>query len=150
MNRRKLTILLVLLAVVVVVAIVLDVVLTRKSKLDNRIICEKSKNTDLPFCDSTLSIDSRVLDLVGRLTLLEKIHLLEHQSAGASQNVQLDYYNWWNEALHGVAWNYEYVGTFFRPPTEFSTVFPQIISLSASFDRELFFRMANATGYEVR
>lgn len=140
-----------LLAVVIVIAIVLAVVLTRKSSsADNRIICEKTKNADLPFCNSSLSIGARVSDLVGRLTLQEKIFLLEHQSAGASQNVQLDYYNWWNEALHGVAWNYEYVGTFFRPPTEYSTVFPQIISLSASFDRDLFFRMSNATGNEVR
>ncbi|XP_037040153.1 beta-xylosidase/alpha-L-arabinofuranosidase 2-like [Bradysia coprophila] len=150
MNRKKLTILLVLLAAVVVVAIVLAVVLTRKSSAESLIICEKSKNRDLLFCDPSLPIDSRVLDLVGHLTLQEKIFLLEHQSGGASQNVQLDYYNWWNEALHGVAWNYEYVGTFFRPPTEYSTVFPQIISLSASFDKELFFRMANATGNEVR
>lgn len=151
MNRKKLVVL-ILLAVVLVVAVVvtLAVVLTRRSSEESRIICDKSQNSDLPFCDSTLTIVSRVQDLVSRLTLQEKIGLIAHQSAGASQNVELDYYNWWNEALHGVAWNYEYVGTFFRPPTEYSTVFPQIISLAASFDRDLFFRMANATGNEAR
>lgn len=150
MNRKKVVIL-VILVVAIVIAIVLAVVLTRSStKEEIKIICDRPKNSDLPFCDSSLPIDSRVRDLVSRLTLQEKIGLLVHQSAGASENVELDYYNWWNEALHGVAWNYEYVGTFFRPPTEYSTVFPQIISLSTSFDRDLFFRMANATGNEVR
>lgn len=150
MNRKKLTILGVLVVVVVVVAIVLAVVLTRKSSKETAIICEKSKNRDLQFCDYTLPIDVRVQDLVGRLTLEEKIGLLVHQSAGASLNVELDYYNWWNEALHGVGLIEGYVGTSFRPPTEYSTVFPQIISLSTSFDRDLFFRMANATGNEAR
>lgn len=153
MNRKKkLTIIVVTLiaAVIVVTAIVLAVVLTRKSIEEPVITCDKQKNLNLLFCDSSLSIDKRVQDLVSRLTLQEKIGLLVHQSAGAAQNVELDYYNWWNEALHGVAWNYEYVGTFFRPPTEYSTVFPQIISFAASFDRDLFFRMANATGNEVR
>lgn len=149
MNRKKLAAF-VTLAIVIIIAIVLAVVLTRKSNEESKIICEKRKNSELPFCDSSLTIDSRVNDLVSRLTLQEKLGLLNHQSAGASQNVELEYYNWWNEALHGVAWNYEYVGTFFRPPTEYSTVFPQIISLSASFDRRLIFRMANATGNEAR
>lgn len=151
MNRKKLTIFVVLaIAVAVVVAIVLAVVLTRKSNKEIKIICEKPRNSNLPFCASSLSIDNRVADLVSRLTLQEKIGLLVHQSAGASQNVELDYYNWWNEALHGVGLIEGYVGTSFSPPTEYSTVFPQIISLSASFDRDLFFRMANATGNEAR
>lgn len=151
MNRKKLIIILVLVAAVVIAVVVtLAVVLTRKSSEETRIICDKPKNSDLPFCDSSLPFDSRVRDLVSRLTLQEKIGLLVNQAAGASQNVKLDPYNWWNEALHGVADNTAVIGTVFRPPTEYSTVFPQIISLSGSFDRDLFFRMANATGNEAR
>lgn len=151
MNRKKLTILVVLLvAVVIAVVITLAVVLTRKSNEESRIICDKSQNTDLPFCDSNLTIDSRIRDLVSRLTLQEKIGLLVNEAAGASQNVVLEEYNWWNEALHGVADNSAVIGTHFRPPTEYSTVFPQIISLATSFDRDLFFRIADATSDEAR
>ncbi|KAJ6615735.1 Beta-xylosidase/alpha-L-arabinofuranosidase 2 [Pseudolycoriella hygida] len=151
MNRRKL-VQLVLIAVLVVIAVVVTVVVVVviPKSVEQKVICEKPRNSELPFCDSSLPIDSRVHDLISRLTLQEKIGLLGHKSAGASHNVELGYYNWWNEALHGVAWNYEYVGTYFRPPTEYSTVFPQIISLATSFDRELFFLMANATGNEAR
>lgn len=151
MNRKKLAIIVGLVATIVIAVVVaVVVVVTRKSTQEHKPICDRSKNNDLPFCDSSLTIDSRVRDLVSRFTLQEKIGLLVNKAAGASENVELDSYNWWNEALHGVAWNYEYVGTFFRPPTEYSTVFPQIISLSTSFDRDLFFRMANSTGNEAR
>lgn len=151
MNQKKVAVLILLVIVVVVaITVVVVVMVTRDFSEEYRNVCDKLPNRDLPLCDPSLSFDSRVKDLVGRLTLHEKVGLLVHQSAGASQNVKLDYYNWWHEALHGVAWNYEYVGTFFRPPTEYSTVFPQIISLATSFDRDLFFRMANATGNEAR
>ena len=81
------------------------------------------------------------------LTLGEKIGLLNHVTRGASQTVDLDEYNWWSEALHGVA---DSPGVHFRPPTEHSTVFPQIINLAASFRKELFFQVGNATGNEAR
>lgn len=150
MNRKKLTVL-VSLAVVVVLAIVVTVlvVLLNRRSSENKAICERSQNSALPFCNSNLPIDTRVQDLIKHLTLDEKIGLVVDQATGASKNVNLDLYYWWNEALHGVAWNRN-AGTFFRPPTEFSTVFPQIISLSTSFDRDLFYRMANATGNEAR
>lgn len=151
MNRKKL-IVLVSLAVAVVVAIivtVLVVLVTHNTNSENGAICERSKNSGLPFCDASLPINVRVQNLISHLTLEEKIGLVVDQATGASENVILDLYYWWNEALHGVAWNRN-GGTFFRPPTEYSTVFPQIISLATSFDRKLFFRMANATGNEAR
>lgn len=150
MNRKKIALLVVIVAIVVALVVTLSVVLTRKSSEESRIICDKPQNRDLPFCDSSLTYDLRIRDLVSRLTLQEKIGLLVNEASGASQNVKLDSYNWWNEALHGVADNTAVIGTFFRPPTEYSTVFPQIISLSGSFDRDLFFRIANATGNEAR
>jgi xylan 1,4-beta-xylosidase len=109
--------------------------------------CDKPRNAQLPFCDSSLSIEARVADLIGRLTLDEKIGAMHHTLNGALQNVDLEEYNWWNEALHGVAYS---PGTRFRPPTEYSTAFPQIISFASSFNKDLFFRVANATGNEAR
>ncbi len=150
MNRKKLIVLVAIAAAIVIAVIVtVVVVLTRKNSSENKAICERSKNSGLPFCDSSLPINTRVHDLISHLTLEEKIGLVVDQATGASENIILDLYYWWNEALHGVAWNRN-AGTFFRSPTEFSTVFPQIISLATSFDRNLFFRMANATGNEAR
>ncbi|KAG4069586.1 hypothetical protein HA402_005124 [Bradysia odoriphaga] len=150
MNRKK-SIILVSISVVVVVAIVVTVlvVVLNRANSENKAICERSRNSGLPFCESSLPIDARVQDLISHLTLDEKIGLIVDQATGASKNIELDLYYWWNEALHGVAWNRN-AGTFFRPPTEYSTVFPQVISLATSFDRSLFFRMANATGNEAR
>lgn len=158
MNRKKLAVL-----VFVVVALVIAVVVTVVVVLNNRTgeendntiaACDQPQNAPLPFCDSNLSIDARVNDLVSRLTVQEKIGLLVNKAAGASVNVKLQPYNWWNEALHGVGQSQTpdnpNLGTYFRPPTEHSTVFPQIISLSAAFDRDLFLAMANVTGNEAR
>ena len=77
-----------------------------------------------PFQDTTIDIDSRVSDLIKRLTLDEKLSLLEHQNP-AIQRLGLKPYSWWNEALHGVGRN----GT--------ATVWPMPIALAASFDNIL-------------
>ncbi|MBO4614496.1 MAG: glycoside hydrolase family 3 C-terminal domain-containing protein [Bacteroidales bacterium] len=77
-----------------------------------------------PFQDTTLDIETRVDDLVGRLTIDEKLSLLEHQNP-AIPRLGLKPYSWWNEALHGVGRN----GT--------ATVWPMPIALAASFDSKM-------------
>lgn len=150
MQRKKLAVI-VFVVVVVVIAVTTTAVLLTRTKETTEVACDRKRNANLPFCNPSLSIDERVQDLVSRLTQEEKIGLLVNRAAGATKNVYLSEYNWWNEALHGVANDiYPNLGTYFRPPTEYSTVFPQIISLSTSFDRDLFFRIANATGNEAR
>ncbi|MBO7481769.1 MAG: glycoside hydrolase family 3 C-terminal domain-containing protein [Bacteroidales bacterium] len=74
-----------------------------------------------PFQDTSINIDLRVSDLIGRLTLDEKLSLLEHQNP-AIPRLGLKAYSWWNEALHGVGRN----GT--------ATVWPMPIALAASFN----------------
>lgn len=154
MNRKKLTVLALVAAAVVIAVVVVVVVMmvnrTEETNNKTNTTCDRPKNSLLPFCDSSLPMNRRVSDLVSRLTLKEKLGLLTNRAAGASENVELDIYNWSNEALHGLVFNYESVGTSFRPPTEYATVFPQIISLCTSFDRDLFFRMADAIGNEAR
>ena len=77
-----------------------------------------------PFQDTTLDIETRVNDLIGRLTIDEKLSLLEHQNP-AIPRLGLKPYSWWNEALHGVGRN----GT--------ATVWPMPIALAASFDSKM-------------
>ena len=56
---------------------------------------------NFPFQDTSLTVDERVEDLLSRLTLDEKISMMEHRNP-AIPSLGLPAYSWWNEALHGV------------------------------------------------
>ncbi|HEX2733106.1 MAG TPA: glycoside hydrolase family 3 C-terminal domain-containing protein [Polyangiaceae bacterium] len=90
-----------------------------------------------PFQDPELPIELRVADLVARLTLEEKASQMLHE-APAIERLGIPAYNWWNEALHGVA------------RAGVATVFPQAIGLAAMWDSELMFRIACAISDEAR
>ena len=89
------------------------------------------------YLDTRLSYERRAADLVSRMTLEEKADQMMH-SAPAIQRLGLPAYNWWNEALHGIA----------RSGT--ATVFPQAIGLGATFDPGLIYRVADAISDEAR
>lgn len=57
---------------------------------------------DFPYMDETLSFEERAKDLVSRMTLEEKVTQMLHQSP-AIERLGIPSYNWWCEALHGVA-----------------------------------------------
>src|SRR3954462_14338776 len=85
------------------------------------VLCSTScLSQDLPYQDLDRSFEERAADLVGRMTLEEKISQLGDQAA-AIPRLQVPAYGWWNEALHGVA------------RAGAATSFPQAIALSASF-----------------
>ncbi|MCX7949318.1 MAG: glycoside hydrolase family 3 protein, partial [Treponemataceae bacterium] len=79
----------------------------------------------------------RVQALVREMSLEEKMGLMIHRARGIPR-LGIPDYNWWNEALHGVANNGE------------STVFPQAIALGATFDPDLVHRVATAISLEAR
>ena len=79
----------------------------------------------------------RARELVGQMTLEEKASQLKYD-APAIPRLGVPAYNWWNEALHGVARG------------GVATVFPQAIGTAASFDTELGVRIGNAFGVEGR
>ena len=54
------------------------------------------------YKDPNLSPEERAEDLLGRLTLKEKIGLMQNSSC-AIKRLGIAPYNWWSEALHGVA-----------------------------------------------
>ncbi len=82
---------------------------------------QSNKDATVPFRDSTLTVAQRVEDLLQRLTVDEKLSLLQHQNP-AIERLGLKPYSWWNEALHGVGRN------------GIAAVFPMPIALAASFD----------------
>ncbi|MBO4466478.1 MAG: glycoside hydrolase family 3 C-terminal domain-containing protein [Bacteroidales bacterium] len=75
-------------------------------------------------CSQNVSPEQRARDLVAKMSLEEKASLMVHPSAPVDQ-LGIPAYNWWNEALHGVARNGK------------ATVFPQPIGMAASFDEPL-------------
>ena len=92
----------------------------------------------MPYKNPDLPIEKRVNDLVSRLTLHEKVQLMKHESA-AVPRLGIPAYNWWNEALHGVARTKEHV-----------TVFPQAIAMAATFDTEALQKMGDMVASEGR
>lgn len=89
------------------------------------------------YLNTSLPIDARVKDLVSRLTLKEKVDQMMY-TAPAIPRLNIPAYNWWNEALHGVARS--------GP----ATVFPQAIGLAATFDDKLALRESSAISDEAR
>jgi beta-glucosidase len=90
-----------------------------------------------PYLNPSLPINDRVADLVARMTLEEKASQLVNQ-ARAIPRLQVPAYDWWSEALHGVA----NAGT--------ATVFPEPIGLAATFDAPLIHEMAGVISTEAR
>jgi len=90
-----------------------------------------------PYTDPALPVDARVRDLVGRLTLEEKVSLLS-ETPPAIPRLGLPRYNYGNEALHGIAKGIA------------ATVFPQAIALSATWDPVLMLHISTAISDEAR
>ncbi|AOW10543.1 glycoside hydrolase family 3 C-terminal domain-containing protein [Flavobacterium gilvum] len=98
----------------------------------------QSQNKDFPFRNPDLDMEIRIKDLISRLTLTEKVSMMKHQSP-AIERLGVPAYNWWNEALHGVARTKEKV-----------TVFPQAIGMAATFDTEALQKMGDIASSEGR
>ncbi|MEE4258008.1 MAG: glycoside hydrolase family 3 N-terminal domain-containing protein [Bacteroidales bacterium] len=96
-----------------------------------------AQNYTYPYLDPSVNTADRVNDLIGRLTLEEKAALMLYNSP-AIERLGIPAYNWWSESLHGVA------------RAGKATVFPQAIGLSATFDPDLVFRVAEAISDEAR
>ena len=92
----------------------------------------------LPYQNTGLTFEQRVNDLVGRLTLEEKVSQMLN-AAPAIERLGIPAYDWWNETLHGVA----------RTPYRV-TVYPQAIAMAAAFDTNALRRMADYSALEGR
>jgi beta-glucosidase len=89
------------------------------------------------YLDPSRPFTERVRDLIGRLTTAEKVSQLRHRAA-AIPRLGIPAYNFWSEALHGVARNGR------------ATVFPQAIGLGATWNPALMRQIGAAIGDEGR
>lgn len=87
--------------------------------------------------NQSLSFEARAADLVGRMTLEEKVSQMVDVAA-AIPRLGIPSYNWWNEALHGVA------------RAGLATSFPQAIGMAATWDDSLIFLEATVISDEAR
>ncbi len=90
-----------------------------------------------PYMDASLSPEARAKDLVSRMTLEEKASQM-YDKAAAIPRLGIHEYNWWNEALHGVA------------RAGHATVFPQAIGMAATWDEDLMLDVATVISDEGR
>ena len=92
-----------------------------------------------PYQNADLSFHERAKNLVSLLTLDEKINQVGHQTLAISRDgISVPGYNYWNEALHGVA------------RSGLATSFPESKGMSATWDRQLIYDCAWATSDEAR
>lgn len=91
----------------------------------------------LPYQDTSLTAKQRAEDLLPRLTLEEKVALMQNASP-AIPRLGIKEYDWWNEALHGVG------------RAGLATVFPQAIGMGASFNDSLLYEVFDAVSDEAR
>jgi beta-glucosidase len=93
--------------------------------------------TPLPYLDPSLPAPIRSADLVGRMTLAEKVSQMRNNSASIDR-LGVPSYDWWNEGLHGVA------------RSGYATLFPQAIGLAATWDAPLLHRVGDVISTEAR
>ena len=91
----------------------------------------------LPYQDAKLTAAERADDLLGRLTLEEKVSLMMDTSP-AIERLGIPQFQWWNEALHGIGRN------------GYATVFPITMGMAASWDDALLHRVFTAVSDEAR
>ena len=90
-----------------------------------------------PYQDANLTAAQRADDLLGRLTLEEKVSLMMDTSP-AIERLGIPQFQWWNEALHGIGRN------------GFATVFPITMGMAASWDDALLHKVFTAVSDEAR
>ena len=115
--------------------------------------CATTNTSSFPFCDTSLATQTRVNDLISRLTLAEKVAMLtaRQSPSGDVPHLGVPEYDWGTNCIHGVQSRCTQPLTkgdnsTIRCPTSF----PNPIGLGAAFNRSLWHMMASVIGIELR
>jgi beta-glucosidase len=87
--------------------------------------------------DPAVPLEQRVNDLIGRMTLEEKVAQMRDHATPIPR-LSVPKYDWWNEGLHGVAF------------AGYATNFPQVIGMAATWDTDLVHKMGETVSTEAR
>ncbi len=98
---------------------------------------QQAVNTQAGYLNPALPLEQRVNDLVGRMTLEEKVSQMRDHAAPIPR-LGVPKYDWWNEGLHGVAF------------AGYATNFPQVIGMAATWDTSLVHTMGETVSTEAR
>lgn len=101
------------------------------------LVCMTGCNNQPAYKNTNLSAEERAEALLKELTLEEKVSLMMDESSPV-ERLGIKTYNWWNEALHGIARN------------GLATVFPMPIGMAATFDPQTVNRTFVAASDEAR
>ncbi|KAJ8623523.1 hypothetical protein MRB53_032052 [Persea americana] len=117
-------------------------------------VCSAQRFADLgldistfPYCDRSLSYYERARDIVSSMSLAEKVQQLGNKAQGVPR-IGIPPYQWWSEALHGVAGSGP--GTFFNGTVPGATSFPTVILSAASFNESLWKVIGESVSTEAR
>lgn len=110
--------------------------------------CQNGPLANNSVCNTALPARQRAQAFVDALTFDEKINITNNWSPGV-QRLGISPYNWWGEALHGLA---NAPGTNFNESGEWSYArsFPQPITMAAAFDDALICAVADVISTEAR
>ncbi|KAL2255872.1 hypothetical protein VTK26DRAFT_2558 [Humicola hyalothermophila] len=108
--------------------------------------CENGPLRSNQVCNTTAAPEVRAAALVAAMTISEKLANLINNAPGVPR-LGLSPYQWWNEALHGVAHNR---GITWGGQFSAATQFPQAITTSATFDDLLIEQIGEVIGIEAR
>jgi beta-glucosidase len=97
----------------------------------------KTESSSPSYLNPALPIEKRVNNLISRMTLEEKVRQMQH-TAPAIPRLGVPSYDWWSEALHGVA------------RSGYATVFPQAIGMAATWDYDMIHREGETIATEAR
>ena len=98
---------------------------------------QQTNPQNLPYMDPSQPLDKRVDDLIGRMTLEEKVSQMRDHAVPIPR-LGVPKYDWWNEGLHGVAF------------AGYATNFPQVIGMAATWDTDLVHKMGQTVSTEAR
>ncbi|CAK7355190.1 unnamed protein product [Dovyalis caffra] len=117
-------------------------------------VCDPSRYASLGldmsnfgFCNKSLPYDVRAMDLVHHMTVYEKVRQLGNKAYRVPR-LGLPEYEWWSEALHGVADSGP--GSYFDHVVPGSPSFPTVITTSATFNETLWRTIGQAVSTEAR